>query len=57
MEVNKKPFSFFPEFDKEANDKLVSHILAMSSSSDVGNPLKMLIKANKTSNDKQGKVN
>ncbi len=47
------PFSFFPAFDKEANDKIVSHIFAMSSRGDVGNPLTMLLKAIKTENVKK----
>ena len=46
-----KPFSFFPEFDKEANNKLISQIFAMANSSDVGNPLTLLIGASKNNKD------
>ena len=47
-----KPFTFFPVFDKEANNKVVSEMLKANKS-----PMELLIWANKCiKNDKQGKT-
>ena len=48
MSKTNKPFSFFPVFDKEANNKVVSQIMKVNKS-----PMELLIWAsNKTNNDK-----
>lgn len=54
MKTNKS-FSFFPEFDKEANNKLVSSIFKSSRENVVGNPMDLLIWASKYIK-KDGKV-
>ena len=53
MAKNNKPFSFFPVFDKEANNKLVSQVFKANKS-----PMELLVWANKCiKDDKQGKTN
>ena len=50
MALNKdKPFSFFPVFDKEANNKAVSQIIKANKS-----PMELLIWANKILDKKNG---
>ena len=45
MSKTNKPFSFFPVFDKEANNKVVSQIMKANKS-----PMELLIWANKEVN-------
>ena len=44
MSKTNKPFSFFPVFDKEANNKVVSQIMKAGKS-----PIELIIKANRFS--------
>ena len=44
-----KPFEFFPAFDKEANNKLVSQVIKANK-----NPMELLIWANKILDKKNG---
>lgn len=51
METQPEKFEFFPAFDKERNDRVVSGIFKASRSGVVNNPLALLNWANKNANN------